>query len=103
MQANDAVDHSAPANGSTSTYFGWQSKGQFLCTYRIADVTPQMRMTCEETFGSVIAVTAFETDDEVIERANSTQYGLAAYLYTRDLSNAILPSSKPVSESRRAR
>jgi succinate-semialdehyde dehydrogenase/glutarate-semialdehyde dehydrogenase len=69
-----------------------RAKGNFYARTALADVTPQMRMTCEETFGSVIAVTAFETDDEVIERANSTQYGLAAYLYTRDLSDAILPS-----------
>jgi len=48
-----------------------------------------MRITREETFGPVIAVTTFESDDEAIDRANSTQYGLAAYIYTHDLSKAI--------------
>ena len=66
-----------------------QANGNFYAPTILADVTPQMRITCEETFGPVIAVTTFETDDEAIERANSTQYGLAAYVYTRDLSKAI--------------
>jgi succinate-semialdehyde dehydrogenase/glutarate-semialdehyde dehydrogenase len=48
-----------------------------------------MRIAQEETFGPVAPVIAFEDDEEVIERANNTPYGLAAYLYTRDLKKAI--------------
>lgn len=87
---NDAIDHGARLlTGGHQLTADDQAKGNFYAPTILADVTPQMRITCEETFGPVIAVTAFETDDEVIDRANSTQYGLAAYLYTRDLSKAI--------------
>jgi succinate-semialdehyde dehydrogenase/glutarate-semialdehyde dehydrogenase len=87
---NDAIDHGARllTGGHQLTAYD-QAKGNFYAPTILADVAPQMRITCEETFGPVIAVTAFESDDEAIERANSTQYGLAAYLYTRDLSKAI--------------
>ena len=87
---NDAIDRGAHLlTGGHQLTANDQAKGNFYAPTILADVTPQMRITCEETFGPVIAVTAFETDDEAIERANSTQYGLAAYLYTRDLSKAI--------------
>jgi succinate-semialdehyde dehydrogenase/glutarate-semialdehyde dehydrogenase len=87
---NDAIEHGARLlTGGQQLTEEAQAKGNFYAPTILTDVTPQMRITCEETFGPVIAVTAFETDDEVIDRANSTQYGLAAYLYTRDLSKAI--------------
>jgi succinate-semialdehyde dehydrogenase/glutarate-semialdehyde dehydrogenase len=87
---NDAIDRGAHLlTGGHQLTANDQANGNFYAPTILADVTPQMRITCEETFGPVVAVTAFETDDEAIERANSTQYGLAAYLYTRDLSKAI--------------
>ena len=43
----------------------------------------------EETFGPIAPVTVFDDEDRVIEMANDTTYGLASYLYTRDLSRAI--------------
>ncbi|WP_022877743.1 NAD-dependent succinate-semialdehyde dehydrogenase [Microbacterium sp. B19] len=55
----------------------------------LADVTPEMLISVEETFGPIAAVTPFDDEDEVIRRANDTEYGLAAYVYTRDLSTAI--------------
>ena len=90
LHVNDAIDHGARLlMGGHQLTADDQAKGNFYAPTILADVTPQMRITCEETFGPVIAVTAFESDDEAIDRANSTQYGLAAYLYTRDLSKAI--------------
>ena len=87
---NDAIDHGAHLlTGGHQLTADDQAKGNFYAPTILADVAPQMRITCEETFGPVIAVTAFESDDEAIDHANSTQYGLAAYLYTRDLSKAI--------------
>ncbi|MFC4350998.1 NAD-dependent succinate-semialdehyde dehydrogenase [Fodinicurvata halophila] len=50
----------------------------------LADVTPEMKIYQQETFGPVAAVCPFATEDEVVQRANDTEYGLAAYLYTRD-------------------
>jgi succinate-semialdehyde dehydrogenase/glutarate-semialdehyde dehydrogenase len=49
----------------------------------LADVTHQMRIMREETFGPVLPVMAFETDDEAIRLANDSEYGLAASVWTR--------------------
>ncbi|MEL6210507.1 MAG: aldehyde dehydrogenase family protein, partial [Pseudomonadota bacterium] len=49
-------------------------------------VTDHMTIAKEEIFGPVMAVLDFETEDEVIERANGTPFGLAAGVYTRDLA-----------------
>ena len=49
-----------------------------------ADAT--MACSCEETFGPVVPVTRFETEDEVIVAANGTPFGLAAYFYSQDAS-----------------
>src|SRR5690606_22910150 len=50
----------------------------------LADVPDEARIMREETFGPVAAVTPFDTEDEVVARANATEYGLVAYLVTRD-------------------
>jgi succinate-semialdehyde dehydrogenase/glutarate-semialdehyde dehydrogenase len=51
----------------------------------LANVTSDMVVTSEETFGPVAPVYRFKTDDEVIELANASQYGLASYFYARDI------------------
>jgi betaine-aldehyde dehydrogenase len=53
-----------------------------------AEVTDNMTLAREEVFGPVMAVLDFDTEDEAIERANSTQFGLAAGVFTADLSRA---------------
>lgn len=50
----------------------------------LADVTPDMAISAEETFGPVAAVASFDDESEAIARANATEYGLVAYLYTHD-------------------
>lgn len=65
------------------------AKGTFYAPTVLADVATNMRITQEETFGPVAPIIAFDAEDDVIESANNTPYGLAAYLYTRDVSNAI--------------
>jgi succinate-semialdehyde dehydrogenase / glutarate-semialdehyde dehydrogenase len=63
--------------------------GTFFAPTVLADVTPEMLIYREETFGPIAAVILFDDEDEVIKMANDTSYGLAAYVYTKDLSRAI--------------
>ncbi len=64
-------------------------KGSFLEPTILADVPADAMCMSEETFAPVAPVCPFNTDAEVIERANSSPYGLAAYAFTRDLDRAI--------------
>lgn len=63
--------------------------GSFYQPTVLADANEQMLLAHEETFGPVAACFRFTTEDEVIARANATPYGLAAYLWTRDLARAL--------------
>jgi succinate-semialdehyde dehydrogenase/glutarate-semialdehyde dehydrogenase len=58
--------------------------GNFYEPTVLADATPAMRIAHEETFGPVMPLFRFDTDDEAIAMANDTEFGLAAYLYSRD-------------------
>ena len=51
----------------------------------LADVTPEMLCSKEETFGPVAPVFRFKTEAEAIELANATEFGLASYFYSRDI------------------
>ena len=51
----------------------------------IADVTQDMAVAREETFGPVAPLFRFETEEEVVEHANATEFGLASYFYSRDI------------------
>jgi succinate-semialdehyde dehydrogenase/glutarate-semialdehyde dehydrogenase len=59
--------------------------GSFFEPTLLTAVTPDMQIFREETFGPVAPLIPFRTDAEVIELANRTEYGLAAYFYSRDI------------------
>lgn len=62
--------------------------GNFFQPTVVADVTPKMRVSKEETFGPLAPVFRFSTEEEAIRMANDTEFGLAAYFYTRDLARS---------------
>ena len=64
-------------------------RGYFYAPTILTDVTARMQIYREETFGPVAPIIAFDTEEEVLEMANDTVYGLASYLYTRDISRAM--------------
>ncbi len=59
--------------------------GSFFEPTVIADATPEMTVAREETFGPLAPIFRFESDDEAIAMANDTEFGLAAYFYSRDI------------------
>jgi succinate-semialdehyde dehydrogenase/glutarate-semialdehyde dehydrogenase len=60
--------------------------GSFFEPTILSDVTPQMLVAKEETFGPLAPVFKFSTEAEAIRMANDTEFGLASYFYTRDIS-----------------
>ncbi len=58
--------------------------GNYFAPTIVANVTQEMRFAREETFGPVAALFKFDTDEQVVNFANDTEFGLAAYIFTRD-------------------
>jgi succinate-semialdehyde dehydrogenase/glutarate-semialdehyde dehydrogenase len=68
--------------------------GFFYPATVLTDVPDGAKMLNEEIFGPVTSIQTFKTEDEVIRRANDTEYGLVAYLYTRDIGRGMRVSEK---------
>ena len=54
----------------------------------LADVTPDMKIMHEETFGPVAAIAAFDDEADVLAAVNNTEYGLVAYVFTNEIARA---------------
>jgi acyl-CoA reductase-like NAD-dependent aldehyde dehydrogenase len=80
------------SGGSRTSVNG--SKGFFIEPTIFGDVKNNMKIAQEEIFGPVLSVLTFDDMDEVIERANSNPYGLAAAVWTRDVKNAHMVSRR---------
>ena len=73
------------AGGSRLPYLG----PNFYAPTVIADVTHEMRLMREETFGPVLPVRWFESEDEAVHLANDSEFGLAASVWTRDKARGV--------------
>ncbi|WP_134740477.1 NAD-dependent succinate-semialdehyde dehydrogenase [Nocardioides sp. 503] len=82
----DAIDDGARVVTGGSAPDG---PGFFYSPTVLVDVPPGSAINTQEIFGPVAPITTFETEAEAIERANATEYGLASYVYTRDLARTI--------------
>ena len=68
--------------------------GLFFAPTVLTDVSPEMMISYDETFGPVAAISSFEDEEEVIRLANNTEYGLAAYVQTTNSATARRISGK---------
>ena len=66
-----------------------EGKGHFFTPTVLTDVPGDARMTAEEIFGPVAGIQTFTDEDDVVRRANETEFGLVAYFFTQDFSRAI--------------
>ncbi|MEJ1171392.1 NAD-dependent succinate-semialdehyde dehydrogenase [Variovorax sp. CCNWLW235] len=75
----------AIAKGGKLLAGGHKIEGQFFEPTVIAEATPDMLCAKEETFGPFAPVFRFKTEQDAIDAANNTEFGLASYFYTRDV------------------
>jgi succinate-semialdehyde dehydrogenase/glutarate-semialdehyde dehydrogenase len=89
-QVVDALEKGAVLHqGGFGFSEGELANGHFYAPTLLSGVTPEMLIYREETFGPVAAIIPFDDYDQAIEMANDTLYGLAAYIYTQNLSRAM--------------
>jgi succinate-semialdehyde dehydrogenase/glutarate-semialdehyde dehydrogenase len=75
----------AREKGASVLTGGEAPQGRFVTPTVLGNVTTDMLVSREETFGPVAAIMKFTTDDEAVTLANATEFGLAAYFYSRDI------------------
>jgi succinate-semialdehyde dehydrogenase/glutarate-semialdehyde dehydrogenase len=89
-QVRDAVAKGAKVlTGGERLTNGDLGQGHFFAPTVLTDVTPDMLIYREETFGPVAAIVPFDDNDDVLAMANDTNYGLAAYVYSQNLTQAM--------------
>lgn len=89
-QVQDAVSKGATLHcGGKRLTDNGLDKGYFYAPTVLSGITEDMLIYREETFGPVAPVMTFDDDMKALEMANDTEYGLAAYVYTRDIGRAM--------------
>ncbi|WAL66835.1 NAD-dependent succinate-semialdehyde dehydrogenase [Amycolatopsis cynarae] len=87
----DAANRGAKVLTGGSTVDG---PGHFYRATVLTDVPRDARMATEEIFGPVAPITVFDTEDEAVEAANDTEFGLVSYVFTNDLKRALRVSER---------
>ena len=75
--------------GGARTVVGGEYDGAMHAPTVVADVSPEMRISCDELFGPAVAVTPFSDIDQAIAMANDTNYGLSAAIFTQNIDWAM--------------
>ena len=76
-------------SGGARTLVGGEYSGAMYAPTVVADVKPEMRVSCQELFGPAVAVTPFSDIDEAIAMANDSNYGLNAGIFTQNVDWAM--------------
>lgn len=84
VQKSQALLIDATSKGANLVIGGSRLEGTLFEPTLVCDVSPDMRLFQEEIFGPIAAVSSFQTEAEVIELANATEFGLASYFYGKD-------------------
>lgn len=84
----------AQQKGATVEIGGTQRGGLFFEPTILTNITDKMICMQEETFGPVLPISTFSTEEEAIQRANDSIYGLAAYVFTENISRGIRITEK---------
>lgn len=88
-QVEDAVNHSGKVVCGGKVHTADDIDGYFYEPTVISGATEQMEIATEETFGPVAPIFSFTTEEEIVERANHKEYGLATYCFTSDLGRGL--------------
>ncbi len=89
----------AVSKGGRVVVGGNRISGRFFAPTVVADANANMRCAVEETFGPFAPVFRFQTEQEVIDAANDTIFGLASYLYSRDIVAGSSGWERPLSKA----
>lgn len=88
-QVEDAVKNNGKVLYGGKIHEPEEGDGYFFEPTVIQNATEEMQIATEETFGPVAPIFTFKTEEEIVERANHKEYGLAGYCYTKDMGRGL--------------